>query len=147
MKIYMLLPAYNEEEALLPLLERIDTELRSAGLPYRVVAVNDGSSDGSARVLDEPKQHYRIDAITHAYNRGLWLEALRAERDWSTIHMGSSGYHHPSDLVTTPVADGTRALAALHRGADGEVAFALRFGAEVELTPIVTEPAFELCQA
>jgi hypothetical protein len=72
-------------------------------------------------------------------DKGVRLEALHAERDWTTIHMGSAGYHHRSDLVTTPVADGTRALAALHRGSDGEVAFALGFGAEAGLTPIVTE--------
>lgn len=101
--IYMLLPAYNEEEALPPLLERIDRELRAADLPYRVVVVNDGSTDGTARVIGELKQRYPIDAITHAYNRGLGetardafeLAASQANPDDVFIRMDCDDTHDP----------------------------------------------------
>lgn len=101
--IYMLLPAFNEEEALPPLLERIDTDLRAAGLAYRVVVVNDGSTDGTARVLDELKQHYPIDAITHAYNRGLGetardafeFAAAQADPEDVFIRMDCDDTHDP----------------------------------------------------
>lgn len=69
--IFVLLPAYNEEEALPPLLEKIDRTMTGAGYRYRVVVVNDGSSDGTGRVLEELSDRYPIHAITHRYNRGL----------------------------------------------------------------------------
>jgi dolichol-phosphate mannosyltransferase len=101
--IYMLLPAYNEEEALPPLLERIDQELKAAQLPYRVVVVNDGSSDDTAGVLEELKQRYRIDAITHSYNRGLGetardafeFAASQADPDDVFIRMDCDDTHDP----------------------------------------------------
>ena len=41
--IYILLPAYNEELALRPMMEKIDRVMTEIRTPYRVVAVNDGS--------------------------------------------------------------------------------------------------------
>lgn len=69
--VFVLLPAYNEELALPPLLEKIDDRLNAAGYRYRVVVVNDGSSDGTAEVLEELSERYPIHVITHRYNRGL----------------------------------------------------------------------------
>jgi dolichol-phosphate mannosyltransferase len=69
--IYILLPAYNEELALQPMMEKIDSVMREMHSPYRVVVVNDGSRDGTARLLKELSDRYVIDVITHKYNRGL----------------------------------------------------------------------------
>ena len=69
--IWMMLPAYNEEEALPPLVARIDSTLRAAGLAYRVVVVNDGSKDKTAQVAAELAAKFPIDVVTHRYNRGL----------------------------------------------------------------------------
>jgi dolichol-phosphate mannosyltransferase len=69
--IYILLPAYNEELAFDPLLEKIERVMREMPSPYRVVVVNDGSRDGSACKLKELSERYSLDVITHKYNRGL----------------------------------------------------------------------------
>jgi len=69
--IFVLLPAYNEEEALQPLLEKIDERLTEVGYRYRVVVVNDGSSDGTADELVRLSERFPIDVITHRFNRGL----------------------------------------------------------------------------
>lgn len=69
--IWMMLPAYNEEEALPPLVARIDSTLRGAGLAYRIVVVNDGSKDKTAQVAAELAAKFPIDVVTHRYNRGL----------------------------------------------------------------------------
>ena len=71
MKVYVLLPAYNEEEALPPLLERIESTLARDGIEWRAVVVNDGSTDRTAEVLDDLKQRYPLDTVTHRFNRGL----------------------------------------------------------------------------
>lgn len=69
--IYILLPAYNEVDALRPLTEKIDATMRGAGLAYQVVAVDDGSRDGTGALLEELRQRLPIHVITHKVNRGL----------------------------------------------------------------------------
>lgn len=69
--IYILLPAYNEEDALRPLLEKIDRVMDEMAARYRVVVVNDGSEDATARIAKELAETYPVDVLTHKYNRGL----------------------------------------------------------------------------
>ena len=52
MTISVTIPVYNEEHNLQPLCERLVPVLESLGLPWEVVFVNDGSTDGTAAVLD-----------------------------------------------------------------------------------------------
>ena len=49
--IYVLLPAYNEEEAIEPLIAKVDAVMTDIGATYEVVVVDDGSSDDTGRVL------------------------------------------------------------------------------------------------
>jgi dolichol-phosphate mannosyltransferase len=69
--IYLLLPAYNEEQALTPLLEKIDRVMREMGSWYRVVVVDDGSTDNTAEIAQGLSERYPLHIITHKYNRGL----------------------------------------------------------------------------
>jgi len=69
--IYVLLPAYNEEHALVPLAEKIDRVMKQIATPYRILVVNDGSADRTAEIVEDLKRNYAIDLITHKYNRGL----------------------------------------------------------------------------
>ena len=49
--IYVVLPVYNEEENLRSVIPEIRQVM--TGRPYKIVAIDDGSVDGSRRVLDE----------------------------------------------------------------------------------------------
>lgn len=69
--IYILLPAYNEEDALQPLMQKIDRTMENSGLEYHVIVVNDGSADGTKAILDELKHSYPLEVIANKYNRGL----------------------------------------------------------------------------
>ena len=51
--ISILVPVYNERESLPPLAEALTRVLERVGRTWEVVLVNDGSSDGSDRILDE----------------------------------------------------------------------------------------------
>ena len=101
--VFVLLPAYNEEEALPPLLEKIDHRLGEAGYQYRVVVVNDGSTDRTASVLEELSGRYPIHVITHRYNRGLGETARDgfeyiadvAHRDDVVVRMDCDDTHDP----------------------------------------------------
>jgi glycosyltransferase involved in cell wall biosynthesis len=48
----VIIPVYNEHEAIGPLFEKTAEVLRSMSVPWEVVFINDGSLDGSEEVLD-----------------------------------------------------------------------------------------------
>lgn len=101
--IHLLLPAYNEEKALEPLIAKIAAELPRWGATYRVVVIDDGSSDRTPEILQHLRQRYRIDVVTHKYNRGLGETvrdgfeyiAERASRDDVVVRLDCDYTHDP----------------------------------------------------
>ncbi|HET9706246.1 MAG TPA: glycosyltransferase, partial [Vicinamibacterales bacterium] len=69
--IWIVLPAYNEEQALPKLLPKLDEALRRHGEPYRIVVVDDGSSDGTPEILERFLPSLPLAVVTHPLNRGL----------------------------------------------------------------------------
>lgn len=69
--IYVVLPAYNEEDALEPLAAKIDAVMRELDADYEIVVVNDGSGDRTAEILQDLASRYPMHVITHRINRGL----------------------------------------------------------------------------
>lgn len=59
--ISVVVPLYNEEESLPELVEWIDRVARGEGLSYEVILVDDGSGDGSWRVIES--LHERFAAV------------------------------------------------------------------------------------
>ena len=51
-RVIVILPAYNEEANIASLLRRILRSLTEAESTFSVIVVDDGSSDGTARILD-----------------------------------------------------------------------------------------------
>jgi glycosyltransferase involved in cell wall biosynthesis len=67
LRLSVIIAAYNEEATLAAVVERV----RALARPVEIVAVNDGSSDGTPAVLDELKAAGKVDvAIHHPKNRG-----------------------------------------------------------------------------
>lgn len=98
--IWILLPAYNEVDALPKLLPKLATVMDERNLSYRMVVVNDGSTDGTAAQLTRFSQEMPLDVVTHAINRGLG----ETERD---------GFEYiaarckPQDIIVRVEADDT----------------------------------------
>lgn len=69
--LFVLLPAFNEAESFPQLLPKIDAAARGAGLEYRIVIGNDGSTDRTAELIAEYEKRYPIETVTHRINRGL----------------------------------------------------------------------------
>jgi len=68
--LYIVLPAYNEDEALPVLLEEI--EHTCATIPHQIVVVNDGSTDSTLDVVQNYAQtHSNVHGINHEQNQGL----------------------------------------------------------------------------
>ena len=71
--IYLLLPAYNEELSLPKLLPKIKEELIKRGKEFKLVVVDDGSTDDTASILEGFKNDDKLNltVLTHPINRGL----------------------------------------------------------------------------
>ncbi|WP_347653915.1 glycosyltransferase [Comamonas thiooxydans] len=69
-EVSIVVPVYNEFDNLPDLVARIDEAMRTQPLSYELIAVDDGSTDGSARRLRElAEQHpmqVRYQAALHS---------------------------------------------------------------------------------
>jgi len=64
----IIVPVFNEEKTVLPLLEKVQ-KVKLMGLAKQIVVVNDGSSDGTARLLGKVKSS-NVEIYHHEVNRG-----------------------------------------------------------------------------
>ncbi|MDQ7828335.1 MAG: glycosyltransferase [Armatimonadota bacterium] len=79
--IWVLLPAYNEARNLPALFGEIDRALRGSGIPYRIVVVDDGSTDETRRVALAAAARLPVRVLGHEQNRGLPAALLTGLRD------------------------------------------------------------------
>lgn len=71
MDISVILPIFNERENLLPLLLEIEGVLDATGKSYEIIAVDDGSDDGSVELLKKlAKEHPHLRAVFFRKNSG-----------------------------------------------------------------------------
>src|SRR5215468_5268607 len=68
-KVIVVLPVFNEEANIGCLLDRIDEHLTDSFVPYQVVAVDDGSSDGTAEILQQYSRNYPLEIYRHTVNQ------------------------------------------------------------------------------
>lgn len=100
--VSVILPTYNEREAIVPLIKRIIKPLEREGYSYEIVVVDDNSPDGTAdvvRILG--KQNPRVRVIVRMRNRGLGLSigrGIRESRGKIIVGMDADGNHDPEDL-------------------------------------------------
>jgi dolichol-phosphate mannosyltransferase len=100
MTIHILLPAYNEEASLPPLLSRIKSAMEAGGLAYRVIVVNDGSTDRTLEVAERYAASMPVTVVDHGHNCGLG-EAMRSG------FLKASELAGPGDVVVMMDADNT----------------------------------------
>jgi dolichol-phosphate mannosyltransferase len=79
--VYVFFPVFNEGAAARSLFERVCRECGKLGLRYRVLIVDDGSTDDSMVGLGSPAQEGELTVISHGGNRGL-KEALATGLAW-----------------------------------------------------------------
>src|SRR5271167_3954854 len=68
----ILVPLYNEEEFIGPLLDRVLAAPLPGGMDREVIVVDDGSTDGSAEIAEEVARAYgsAVRVIRQGRNRG-----------------------------------------------------------------------------
>jgi dolichol-phosphate mannosyltransferase len=70
-KVIVVLPVFNEEPNIGPLLDRLSEHFGDSSLPYEVVAVDDASSDRSLAILEEYSARQPVRVLRHEVNQGL----------------------------------------------------------------------------
>jgi dolichol-phosphate mannosyltransferase len=104
--IRFVIPAYNERENIPGLIADLAPVARDLGA--RVIFVDDGSTDGTAEVIEEHRDGLHLAIVQHKVNRGLGTainSGLRA----------ALGESHDDDAIVTLEADNTSDLKDLPR--------------------------------
>lgn len=90
----VVVPVYNEEESIPLLYQRLTVELESLGLPYEIIAVDDGSRDRS------------FDLLRDLARRDRRLRVVRFRRNFGQTAAFSAGFDRArGDVVVTIDAD------------------------------------------
>lgn len=70
-RLFVLLPAYNEELSLVPLVEKLMAAGDDLKQDLRMIVGNDGSRDRTGEIAEELSGRYPLEVIHHKINRGL----------------------------------------------------------------------------
>ena len=97
--VSVLVPAKDEADNLPEFVQRCAQALGSAGFSFEVIVVNDGSRDGTDRVLRDLEGQYPfLEVVTHRRQRGI-ADALRSAGD---VARGDVFVFYPADLQYLP---------------------------------------------
>ena len=130
-RVCVILPAYNEEQNLERLLQRIRLALDPLDYLYEVVVVNDGSKDRTAEIARTMSESMPIQLESHKQNQGLG-GTLR------TGFLAALQHADPNDVLVCMDADNTQPpesipqmVEMIRNGYDLVVASRFQPGAEV----------------
>jgi glycosyltransferase involved in cell wall biosynthesis len=112
--ISVIVPIFNEIDSILPLYERVSLVLNGLGKPWELLLVNDGSTDGSAPVLDKVAETDLHVKVIHLRRNSGQTAAMMAGIDFAR---GEILIPMDGDLQNDP-ADIPRLLEKLDEGYD-----------------------------
>jgi dolichol-phosphate mannosyltransferase len=134
-KVWIVLPAFNEEQDLPHLLERIDEAMEEARLDFEILIVDDGSTDDTHGIAEQWANKLPLQVRSHARNQGLGT-TLRDGVQWACQ------VSDPSDFIVTLDADNShtpelilRMVRLVREGHDVVIASRFRAGSRVRGLP------------
>jgi glycosyltransferase involved in cell wall biosynthesis len=102
MELSIVIPVYNEEENVEPLLGEIETVMAAAAINYQIVAVDDGSKDRTFAVLTElhrSRPRLKIVRLKRNFGQTAAMAAGLAHADGDVIVlMDGDGQNDPADI-------------------------------------------------
>lgn len=137
--IWVVLPAYNEEKSLPALLSAIDEAMFDTGLAYKILVMDDGSTDRTGEVAREVAARLDLPLVMerHAKNLGLGM----------TIRDGllkAAELADPKDILVTMDADNShspelilRMVRLAREGYDVVIASRYRQGSRIRGVPLL----------
>ena len=114
MELSIVIPVYNEEENVEPLIQEINAAVRPLGMRYEIIAVDDGSKDNTFPALAQMYQnepHLRVLKLKRNFGQTAALAAGLAHANGEVVViMDGDGQNDPADIPAL--------LAELDRGND-----------------------------
>jgi glycosyltransferase involved in cell wall biosynthesis len=110
--VSVIIPAFNEERAIGSVIEETIRAMDSLGLPYEIIVVDDGSTDGTSRVASG----YKATVLSNGKNMGKGY-ALRKGFEHAqggiVVTLDSDGAHSPKEIpeLVVPLLNGTDIVA------------------------------------
>jgi glycosyltransferase involved in cell wall biosynthesis len=90
----LVIPAYNEQENIPVLLQRVGASLAQVGKPFEVLIVDDGSSDATPKLLEDGMRQYP------------WLRVLRMQKNGGQSAAFEAGFAAArGEIIATIDAD------------------------------------------
>jgi glycosyltransferase involved in cell wall biosynthesis len=124
-ELSVVIPAYNEEQRLLPTLERLHAHLAARPLRYEILVVDDGSRDGTAAVVERAMATIpHLSLVRQSPNRGKGAAVRRgmlAARGQIRVMWDADSSMPPVELprLLAPILEGRARIAIASRYAAG----------------------------
>jgi len=129
-ELSVVVPCFNEEKRLPTTIEKIERYLDARGTPYELILVDDGSSDGTSRVMEAAANgHKKVRIVAMAHNRGKG----RALAEGVATAVGRLVLVTDADL-STPIEELPKLEAAISSGAGVAIASRSIKGSHVEVS-------------
>lgn len=106
--VIFVIPVYNEAENIMNLLNKTHETMAKEKLPYKVIIINDGSTDNTLKVIESVKDRLPVEVYSHYPNKGVG-EAFRVGFR-KALEICKDG-----DIVITKEADNTSDLGILYQ--------------------------------
>ncbi len=133
---WIVLPAFNEEQDLPVLLDRIDAAMDEVRLDFEVLVVDDGSTDATYEIAERWAGEHPVRVMRHSKNLGLG-PTLRDGLQWACSLAG------PNDVIVTLDADNShtpelilRMTRMIREGHDVVIASRYQRGSHVRGLPL-----------
>lgn len=101
-ELSIVMPCFNEADAIESRVQSWVSFAESTGVPYELVLINDGSSDGTGRILDKMRKEMKGLRTIHQLNGGHARAVRRGyelARGTYVLQVDSNGLHQPEDFV------------------------------------------------
>ena len=105
MQLSIVLPIYEEQATIGSLLAELVETLEAQGFDFEIVAVDDGSADGTLQQLQAARSRNpgRVNVVRHLYNKGngaALRTGLRVSRGEIVVCMDADGQHSPTEIAS-----------------------------------------------
>lgn len=101
-KISVIVPCFNEEENLIPLVKRIEKVLQYNKIKGEIILVNDGSTDDTQKIIENLKKKYSdVKAVSHKKNRGIvasWKTGLELSKGDYILIIDADLQYQPDNI-------------------------------------------------
>ena len=95
--ISVVLPACNEAPCITELIRSLDAQLRSLGVPYEIIVVDDGSSDGTGDLAQQAGARVHRHPVNRGYGAAVKTGVRLATNEWILLMDADGSY--PAEAV------------------------------------------------